>query len=265
MKIFFASFLSLLPILLFPLEPDDGVQIKYYGHSCFEFICGGRRILVDPFTPDWFDYQLPQGRIDLAFSSHEARDHRHFDGLQVDRIYCASGERNEFQMLANGCVDTVSGRQSESFQGHTCEFWTVPSFHDDIQGLRNGVNGILCFDFDSLRIVHLGDIGHVLEPHQIQAIGPVDVLMIPIDAYHIIPLPQAKMIVDHLHPRIVIPMHYHTDRARITFDPADLDNFLAMFPDVRQPGTSRVTLRKQDLPAEPYLLVLNYLSDDEHE
>ena len=262
MKYLATIFLLLLPFTFCAHKNSGSAQMLYYGHSCFEFTYGGRRILVDPFTPDWFDYQLPQGRIDIAFSSHEARDHRHFDGLDVEHIYLATGEKDEFVIHSPGNVDTVSGRQSESYNGCPFEFWTVPSFHDDVQGARNGVNGILCFDFASLRVVHLGDIGHVLESVQLQAIGEVDVLMIPVDAYHIIPLEDAKAIVDQLRPRITIPMHYQTDKSRITFDPDDLDNFLAMFEDVRYSDACTVSLRKQDLHTGSYILVLDYLGAD---
>ena len=46
--------------------------------------------------------------------------------------------------------------------------YTVPSYHDPG---RHGMNAIFVFEFDGIRIVHLGDLGTTLSDSQIEAIG----------------------------------------------------------------------------------------------
>jgi len=131
-------------------------RITYYGHSCFEFQYAGKRILVDPFTPEWFDYGLPKGKLDYGFASHVAKDHSHFDGLDVENKYFASGETDQFECQNQGKASRLKGKVTERIGDHQFTFWTVPSFHDDVKGARNGVNGILCFDFAGVKISATG-------------------------------------------------------------------------------------------------------------
>ena len=62
-----------------------------------------------------------------------------------------------------------------------------------------------------MRIVHLGDNGPLRED-TIQALGRVDVLMMPIDSqFHILKADQIAAIRNKLSPPILIPMHYRHD------------------------------------------------------
>ena len=49
----------------------------------------------------------------------------------------------------------------------------VESFHDDCRGAKRGKNVMFRVEGDGLRLVHLGDLGHLLTPGQIAALGPV--------------------------------------------------------------------------------------------
>ena len=85
-----------LVLLILSCENNNFVQVIYYGHSCFEIKYKNARILVDPFTPEEFDYKLPTGKFDYGFCSHDAKDHSHFDGINVDKIYYENGSTDEF-------------------------------------------------------------------------------------------------------------------------------------------------------------------------
>jgi L-ascorbate metabolism protein UlaG (beta-lactamase superfamily) len=61
---------------------------------------------------------------------------------------------------------------------------------------------------DGLRIAHLGDNGPLTDAN-LQELGRIDILMLPIDAkHHILKEAEIEAIRKALHPRIVIPMHY---------------------------------------------------------
>jgi len=94
------------------------------------------------------------------------------------------------------------------------KIYTVPSYHDANQGQQRGKNAIFVFEFDGLKVVHLGDLGHELTAEQVEKIGAVDVMMIPVGGTYTIFEETADKVVVQLNPkRIVFPMHFKTDAA----------------------------------------------------
>ncbi len=134
----------------------------------------------------------------------------------------------------------------------------MPSFHDDRQGALEGVNGIICFDFDGFKVVHLGDVGHTLNHEQIDGIGAVDILMVPVDEYYTIDAETAKRIVEQLDPKIVIPMHYKTDNLAQELPFSDEKVFVSKFRNVSVPGKCCLLIDKESLGDELRIIVLDY-------
>ena len=54
----------------------------------------------------------------------------------------------------------------------TCAYRTVGTYHDTTQGMERGKNAVFVLDVDGLRIVFLGDLGHMLTPGQVEANRP---------------------------------------------------------------------------------------------
>ncbi len=258
------KFYILLFAFIFPSCNNNinSVQIIYYGHSCFEFNYEKYRILIDSFTPEWFDYELPKGQFDMVFSSHDAKDHSYFEELNIKKLYLASGATDEFEIIAKDKSSIQKGRVTEFIGKKKFSYWIVPSFHDDVKGQQNGVNGIICFDFNGIKIVHMGDIGHILKEKQIKSIGEVDILLIPVDSYYIIELAKAREIVNQLSPTIVIPMHYKTEKSSNKAYKEDLDHFAKMFEKVKQYKGSSLKVTRKKLNVAPYLLILEYLTEE---
>ena len=101
---------------------------------------------------------------------------------------------------------------------------SVGSYHDDVQGMMRGKNTILILEVDGLRIVHLGDLGHILSPRQVKAIGKVDVLMIPVGGIYTLNGSEAQQVVKQLKPKeYILPMHYGNIRYE---DLLTVDEFL---------------------------------------
>jgi L-ascorbate metabolism protein UlaG (beta-lactamase superfamily) len=267
-KILSTLMVLLLLIPLLAQEKKEEVLIVYYGRSCFEISFAGKRIVIDPFDPEFFDYSspinkysLPKEKIDYAFASHIARDHNYFEGINADQAYLASGDKNEFILDKKGKTAKVSGKTTKKFNGKSFTFWTVPSYHDDQKGAIDGVNGIICLDFDGLKLVHLGDLGHVLEQKQIDAIGKVDVLMIPVDESYTIDAETAKKIVEQLNPKIAIPMHYKTDNMKRELPFSDEKNFIKKLKNVKRHDKSFISIKKKDIKEELQIIVLKYYKE----
>jgi len=71
-------------------------------------------------------------------------------------------------------------------------------------------NSIFIFETAGLCIAHLGHLHHLLEPADLDALGHIDIVMIAVDGAFTIGQADARTVIEQLHPRIVLPMHYFT-------------------------------------------------------
>jgi len=105
-----------------------------------------------------------------------------------------------------------------------------------------------------MRIAHLGDLGQAaLRDGQLAALGTVDVLMVPVGAGPTIGPGEAMAIVEATQARLVVPMHYRTERIGF-LEP--LDGTLERFGRVHRADTPTVDLDALAGDAEGPLLVV---------
>lgn len=178
--------------------------ITYLGHAAFLIITqNGTRIITDPYNAahygDSFRYRAIEETADIVTVSHQHDDHS-FAGIK--------GEPRYFNEIGHWDLDSVA------IDGYT-------SFHDDLQGKKRGANIIFVIHADGLSLAHLGDLGHRLSPEQVRTIASVDILLIPVGGTYTIDAAAARDIVAMIKPKIVIPMHYRTDRCSFPIQPAD--------------------------------------------
>lgn len=141
-----------------------------------------------------FDYPPIEGvSADLLLITHEHVDHNAAEVVGGDPAVLRS----------------TAGR----LESPVGEVVAIASEHDDAAGTLRGPNTIFAFALDGLRICHIGDLGQrALRDEQAEAIGAVDLLMIPIGGGPTIGAATAGEIVERLRPRWVVPMHYRTPR-----------------------------------------------------
>ena len=118
------------------------------------------------------------------------------------------------------------------------------------------MNTIFVLDIDGVKVCHLGDLGDALTPQQVEQIGPVDVLLIPVGGYYTIGPEKADVVIGQLQPKIVIPMHYLTEKVGFTMGP--LDDFVAGKDNVARPDATEIELDRQRLPEEQQIIVLKH-------
>jgi L-ascorbate metabolism protein UlaG (beta-lactamase superfamily) len=183
------------------------VVIKWHGQSFFEIKASdGTIIAIDPHNLE--AYGRREVKADAVLISHYHIDHTAPEPISnwadAKKLYglkkkdgSPPGKNEEFNEFDEKVKDI--------------RIKCIGSYHDNMQGLKRGKNGIFILEIDGLRIVHLGDLGHQLTPAQVKAIGKVDVLMIPIGGIYTLNGAEAKQVVEQLKPRRhVIPMHYGT-------------------------------------------------------
>lgn len=173
------------------------IRIRWLGQASFLVTTSsGTTILIDPVN--FKGYRIPPGTTaDILTVSHEHIDHNSIDAVSGSPALFRGTD--ELCSTVNTIDTTIGG----------VRVYTVRSFHDRA---HQRTNAIFVFEFDSIRMAHLGDIGEVLTNDQSKAIGAVDILMVPLGGYYTIAAPQADSIVNQLNvKRFVLPMHYKTE------------------------------------------------------
>ena len=115
---------------------------------------------------------------------------------------------------------------------------------------RHG-NSIFIFEIASLCVAHLGHLHHTLTQQQLDEIGKIDVVMVPVDGSYTLDLEGMIEVLHALKAPLMIPMHY--------FSAYTLDRFLSRVRqewDVEISEVPSVVLSKASLPAKPKVLVL---------
>jgi L-ascorbate metabolism protein UlaG (beta-lactamase superfamily) len=129
----------------------------------------------------------------------------------------------------------------------------VASEHDQAAGTERGPNTIFVFSLDGLRVAHFGDFGQAaLREEQAAAIGEVDLIFLPVGGGPTVDAGQAREIVDRLHPKWVVPMHYRTPKIGF-LEPADA--FIEKFDEAHH--CAEPSFETGDLPAaeQPVVVV----------
>jgi len=118
-------------------------------------------------------------------------------------------------------------------------------------GTEFGGNSIFIFATGDLCIAHLGHLHHTLTPEHLAELGQIDVLLTPIDGAFTLSQPDMIEVIEAIHPRLVIPMHY--------FGQAVLDRFVKRVADrydVHYSDVPALPLKRSLLPAKTEVWVL---------
>lgn len=214
------------------------MKLRYLGHASFEIVSkGGSKIIFDPYQSGAYDGALKYGPItgeyDLAVVSHDHADHSD-------------------PGVTSKAVNLVDGAGTFDFEG--VRVISKPTYHDESGGSERGKNLMSVVELDGMRVAHLGDLGHTLETEDLEALGTVDVLLIPVGGHFTINAATAAGLVGEMDPRIVIPMHFKTDK--VDFPIAPVDEFTGLMEEVEVMGSSEFDLEKKDLPEATKVVVL---------
>ncbi|RLA90089.1 MAG: MBL fold metallo-hydrolase, partial [Deltaproteobacteria bacterium] len=86
--------------------------------------------------------------------------------------------------------------------------------------------------------------------------GQIDILLIPVGGFFTIDHQQATKVVDQLKPKVVIPMHFKTEK--LDFPVKDVEPFLKGKEKVIKTGTSEVEITKENINEKEGILVLEH-------
>jgi L-ascorbate metabolism protein UlaG (beta-lactamase superfamily) len=204
------------------------------GHSCFRIKGSQAVVITDPFPPD-LGYSLGKPTANIVTVSHQHPSHSYVQGIGGDpRIVQSPGEYEISGVLIIG----------------------VATFHDAEGGKKRGKNTVYLIEVDGILICHLGDLGHVLTAEQVEEIGDVDVLLLPVGGVSTIDAALAAEVIRQLEPKIAVPMHYKTPLISRELEP--VERFLKEMGMEQIDSRPKLTLTRSNLPASTQVFLLGY-------
>lgn len=211
------------------------MEIVWYGHSCFRFIERSMAAVVtDPFDNEVVGYEPLKLRADIVTVSHDVPGHNFVSAVK-GTTHKLNGP-GEFEI---GGV-FITGVQTDA---------------NSKKGAERPRNTLFLFDFDGLTIAHLGDLSQVPSQSEVEALGTVNVAIVPVGGGSGLNAAKAAEVISLLEPNIVIPMHYAVNNDRIMLDP--LSKFLKEMGIPSHETVPSLKVTRSGLPDETKVIVLD--------
>lgn len=166
------------------------MDLTWLGHACFR--ARGREgiVLTDPPDPK-SGRAIPKTAADLVTISHDDPKHASLRSVGGEPVVLRGpGEYEVQEILVTG----------------------IGTFRDEESGVLRGRNTVYAIRLDDLVICHLGGLGHALPAADLERIGDVDVVLVPIGGGDIdLTAARAAEVIHQLEPKVVVPMSYDPD------------------------------------------------------
>jgi L-ascorbate metabolism protein UlaG (beta-lactamase superfamily) len=214
---------------------EGEVRISYAGHSTF-LIESPRLVRI---ATDYNDYVKPSVLPDIV-TMNRAHSTHYTDRPEPGIKFVLRGWKDD-------------GRPTD----HDVNFQDVrvrsvaTNIRDYAGGTQRHGNSIFIFEVANLCIAHLGHLHHTLTQQQLNEIGRVDVVLVPVDGSYTLDLEGMIEVLVSLKAPLMIPMHF--------FSTYTLNRFMERISkdwDVETSVVPSVVLSKHNLPTKPKLLVL---------
>lgn len=213
-------------------------KINWAGQSCFQISVSNSRdhladIVIDPFDQE-LGLKVPSFSADILLVTHSHSDHNNVKAIKgTPFIISGPGEYEVKEVFIKG----------------------VSAFHDNSEGKERGINTIYTIEAEGLRFCHLGDLGQKqLTDEQLEKIGQIDILMVPVGGTYTISSLEAPKIISQIDPKIVIPVHFQLPKLNLKLD--DVEKFLKAMGKNSIVPQDKFTVKSGTLPKDGMEIVV---------
>lgn len=208
------------------------MKLTYLGHASFLIETkSGVKILTDPYDSS-VGYTVFEIEPDIVLTSHKHFDHGYTGSLKGDFVlFDTEGE----------------------FEAKGVKIKGIKTFHDKEQGKKRGENIVFVIE-DEFLVAHLGDLGHELSEAELEKLGRIDILLIPVGGVYTIDPKEAFNVAKAINPKLIIPMHYKTQKLK--FDLSSVDEFTKLFDRFERVESYNLDIDK--MPSEQKVVILNH-------
>jgi L-ascorbate metabolism protein UlaG (beta-lactamase superfamily) len=212
------------------------MEITWYGHSCFRLTERNfATVVTDPFDHKTVGYDALKLKAEIVTVSHDAPGHANTDAVKgTTHVLTGAGEFEIGGVFITAVQTAGGGKKSKDKTRNT----------------------LYVFDYDGITVAHMGDLQETPSQSEVEALGTINVLLLPVGGGGSLNAAKAAEIVSMLEPNLVIPMHYSTPAAKLSLD--SLNKFLKEMGLSKVEAQPSLKITRSGLPDETKVIVLEY-------
>jgi L-ascorbate metabolism protein UlaG (beta-lactamase superfamily) len=216
------------------------MEITWYGHSCFRLTERNyATVVTDPFDSKTIGYDALRLRSDIVTVSHDAPGHNNTDAVKgILHVIDGPGEFEIGGVFITGVQSDNTGAGKKKTKDGSPR------------------NTVYVFDYDGITVAHLGDLNQALTQSEIESLGTVNVLLVPVGGGGGLNAAKAAEVISMIEPNLVIPMHYSTPATKISLD--SLNKFIKEMGLSKAETQPSLKVTRSGLPSETHVMVLDY-------
>src|SRR5256885_9684253 len=175
---------------VFRVFSAHSMDLTWLGHACFRMRGREGVVLTDPPDPK-SGHAIAKTEAAIVTISHEHLGHSSLKSVGGEPVVLRGpGEYEVHEVLVTG----------------------IASFHDDEKGTARGRNTVFAIRLEDLVVCHLGDLGHELPALDLERLGDVDIVLVPISGAEVnLTAAKAAEAIHQLQSKVVVPMSYDPD------------------------------------------------------
>ena len=248
---------------------EGPVKLAYFGGSAFRITApSGLTVMIDPWRNlptrkwDWYFHDFPEAAVDIGISTHAHFDHDALHRLDASVLLDRLIGRYQFADIAiTGIADKhATDATYAAYDFHHLNSYFGGQVLTPPDNARSWDNCLIKVEAGGLRVLHWGDNRHNPPDHVWEQLGPIDILLLPIDdSQHVLGYPMAAEVIARVKPRIVVPHHYYVwnvVQRQSTLLP--VEKWIADQPAVRRLDRAEIVYQSEALPKE---MTVDYFGD----
>jgi L-ascorbate metabolism protein UlaG (beta-lactamase superfamily) len=214
------------------------MEIKYLGHASFLIKTKTAKVVTDPYDPS-IGLKFPKVEAEIITISHQ-----HFDHNRANLV------------LGNGIIFDMPGE----YERLGVKISGFSFYHDKNKGKERGENILFKIESEGISLLHCGDLGDVPDDNFLEAVGDIDILLVPVGGFYTIGPDEALELIKKIEPSIVIPMHFnHPKLKQESFGKLfSLDDFLKKAGAQNEAPIPKLSIKKEELRDEMKVVVLSF-------
>ena len=207
------------------------MDITWYGHACFRLKSREGTVITDPYDKS-LGLSPPSVKADIVTVSHNAPHHNNTKIAKGAYIIDSPGEYEINGVFVTG-IHIAPAKNAKDAER----------------------NNVFVIYLDDIATCHLGDLSHVPTQKQVEEMGNIDVLLVPVGGQNALKIAQAAEVISLIEPYIVIPMHYKLPHITVELDP--VQKFLTEMGITKTETVETLKLTRSSLPEETQVVVMD--------
>ncbi len=215
------------------------MHIIWKGQSCFNLLVSQNKgeqvsITIDPFDAQT-QSKISRSKSDIILASQKVKRNDLLTGSETEESVFIIDQPGEYEL------------KDIFIKGIEC---ALSAKNKDAQP-----NIIYVIEAEGIKVCHLGMLNtKELSSDQIEEIGSVDVLLVPVGDQVVLEGGEAASIVNEIEPKIVIPMYYRLPDFKTKLDGVDV--FLKAMGEKSPEVLEKLLIKQKDLPEETTKVVV---------